>query len=174
MNGLNRNYRLICVEDIKPSQKIDWREPLDKWTIPLESLRIIKHRFSSDIDNFGVKIDESINLILDYREDGEEREIYSRQYLIRIKQFLLSLRRNLLQEFNLSLNMPYILPGPDESIDVHWDQSKYKLLINLPKEISEEITVVGHRNRKNVIKLSTDSQSAIRGLIIWLSTVMIL
>ncbi len=173
MSGLLRDFKLIRVEDIKPSLKIDWREPLESWIIPLENLRMVKHRTTSDIDRFEVKIDDSINLILDYRDDGEEREIYSRHNLIKIKQFLLSLRRNLLQEFNLSLNMPYILPGPDGSIDIHWDLSKYKLLINFPRETSEEITVVGHRNRKNVIKLSTEPQNAIRGLINWLYSVMI-
>ncbi len=32
------------------------------------------------------------------------------------------------------LDAPNILPGPDNSIDLHWDYPKYEILINIPAD----------------------------------------
>lgn len=104
--------------------KKDWREPCDYWTIPLENLKPINTRLLTELDSFEVKVDKSIELILNYKEQESEEEIiqYNKSNLMKIKSFLLSFRKNLLQEFDLNLEVPYILPGPNGSIDVHWDQ----------------------------------------------------
>lgn len=34
--------------------------------------------------------------------------------------------------FNVSMGIPEVLPGPDGSIDSHWDYSQYEILINIP------------------------------------------
>ncbi len=74
----------------------------------------------------------------------------------------------------VTLEKPAILPGPDESVDLHWDYPEYEILINIPANTTAEIGVygdnkVGTMGASVKTKLDTDSFNEI--LLLWLADV---
>ena len=110
--------------------------------------------------------------LMNFRKDNEDKLIYKKKNLRRIKKFLLDLKNLYLVEYNSNLEFPYIIPGPAHSIDVHWITNQYRLLINFPVNISDEITIAGHKKGRDVIKLSINPNNTVRLLIEWLNIVM--
>jgi len=117
-------------------------------------------------DFFKIEIE---NRLMNFREDNDDKFIYKKEILMIIRNFLLDLRDLYLEKYNSNIEPPYIIPGPAHSIDVHWITNHYRLLINFPVDISEEITVAGHKKRMDVIKLSTNPNNAVKLLLPWLN-----
>ena len=123
----------------------------------------------NSIQYFKVQIEHRL---MNFRKDNDDKIVYTKKHLGRIRAFLMDLRDLYLERYNSSLELPYVIPGPKHSIDVHWITGQYRLLINFPVDLSEEITVVGHKKRKNVIKLSTIPNNAVKLLSQWLNIII--
>lgn len=147
--------------------------------IYFERLAYIKRKRHIISSDFEEKINQRIDHIssLEANWDEEGGIPYNQDPLDRMKSFVLNLKKELFERYNIPLTFPYILPGPEGSIDIHWKNNQFTLLINIPNIANEEITIAGYENkfhnRRNVIKRSTDYQSALRELLLWFSIAMI-
>lgn len=74
----------------------------------------------------------------------------------------------LLLKRGISLPVPKILPGPNGSIDLHWDTEKRELLINIPPGGSLA-GFYGEAAGMNSIKGKVDLSSSDLGLFTWLT-----
>lgn len=67
---------------------------------------------------------------------------------------------------------PWITPGPDGSIDIHWQTDLYELLVNFPADASEPATFYGDDYGRMSIKGQFDPRSQPAGhlaLVSWLT-----
>ncbi len=139
-------------------------KPIAELLISLEPIINLKK-----YDFFKLEIE---NRLMNFREDRDDKFIYKKENLMIIRKFLLDLRDLYLEKYDFNIEPPYIIPGPAHSIDVHWITNQYRLLINFPVDISEEITVTGHKKRRDVIKLSTNPNNTVKLILPWLNMVM--
>jgi hypothetical protein len=74
--------------------------------------------------------------ILELKDDWDDAggEKYDAQTWINAMSFLARYAQNLFNDFNIIINSPKIYHGPRGSIDILWEPSAYRLVINIPKE----------------------------------------
>lgn len=73
-----------------------------------------------------------LQLEKDWDDAGAEK--YEEKTWINAVSFLLSYAKKLYDDFNIIINSPKIYHGPKGSIDILWEPSAYRLVINIPKE----------------------------------------
>ena len=69
------------------------------------------------------------------------------------------------------VDLPEILPGPDGSIDLHWDYPTYEMLINIPADPNAKAGFYGDDRGEMSIKGKFDSNTFNHGLLLWLARV---
>ncbi len=65
--------------------------------------------------------------------DDAEAEKYEEKTWINAVSFLIRYAKTLFDDFNIIINSPKIYHGPNGSIDILWEPSAYRLVINIPK-----------------------------------------
>lgn len=75
--------------------------------------------------------------------DGEESPAYERATWERATGFLRSLAQSVLEHYGVEIDRPRIKPGPDGSIDLHWREPSYEVLINIPSDPREKPSFYG-------------------------------
>jgi hypothetical protein len=73
------------------------------------------------------------------------------------------------QKFGWHMDAPRISPGPKGSIDVHWKNPRFELLINFPPGPNEMATFYGDNYGKIVIKGTLDPKKKNREVLEWLA-----
>jgi hypothetical protein len=68
----------------------------------------------------------------DWDDAGAEK--YEEKTWINAVSFLMRYAKALYEDFNIIINSPKIYHGPKGSIDILWEPSAYRLVINIPKE----------------------------------------
>lgn len=63
----------------------------------------------------------------------------------------------LLDEDREKIDVPKILPGPEGTIDIHWDEPDYELLINIPADPGGSAAFYGDNKGRSKIKGSFDT-----------------
>jgi len=66
--------------------------------------------------------------------DGEGSPGYAESTWTRAVDFLLQNAERLWQDQGVEVSAPAILPGPDGSIDLHWNTKNHELLLNIPAD----------------------------------------
>ena len=66
------------------------------------------------------------------------------------------------------MEVPSIMPGPGGSIDVHWKNKSFELLINFPPAPGAPATFYGDDYGTIVIKGQLDPMSKNPGMLLWL------
>lgn len=64
--------------------------------------------------------------------------------------------------------VPQINPAPEGSIDIHWKQASWELLVNIPAEVNQKAAFYGDDYGKGTIKGTLDVDRYNFGLIEWL------
>ncbi len=129
-------------------------------------------RQAPDLGPIESAIDDSCSL-LDLRDDwdGEGAAGYKPETWRAAIEFL---RRYAtaawLRSGGTSIPAPDIGPGPDGSIDIHWESEGSELLINVPADLSQVATFYGDDYGDTSIKGTFYLSSENRGLIQWLIT----
>ena len=118
------------------------------------------------LDHISNIIDGSKMLLTTYDEDA--RPVTTRETWDRAVHFLASYSRQVWDKFSIKVDAPQILPGPDQSIDIHWRQPAYEMLINIPVNANEIPTYYGDDKLGNTISGSVASTQN-RGLLLWLA-----
>ena len=89
-------------------------------------------------------IDKSRSIIeLQTNWDGEGSPGYSAQTWSRATNYLARTALACWREFRVVIPPPWITPGPEGSIDLHWQTDEYELLVNLPASSSEDAAFYG-------------------------------
>ncbi len=99
----------------------------------------------SDI-NQGLKAEiEQARRILELEDDwdGEGSPGYSEETFNRAVAFLTTYVEGLWESCGMPLPIPRIGPGPDGSIDLHWKQPSWELLVNIPTDPNEAASYSG-------------------------------
>ncbi len=68
----------------------------------------------------------------------------------------------------IEIDPPTIAPGPNGSIDLHWDSPEYELLINFPADPAAMAGCYGDDRGKIRIKATFDPKITNEGLLLWL------
>jgi hypothetical protein len=69
----------------------------------------------------------------------------------------------------LSLPVPQILPGPESSIDIHWQSSRRELLLNVPSDNAAPITFYGDDYAQDKKKGQIENGALDLDLFAWLT-----
>jgi len=84
--------------------------------------------------------------------DGEGSKDYKKETLDKLNQFLINLSKEFYTKNKKPLITPYINPGMDGAIDLHWKTDKFELFLSIPERDDEPITYYGDDYRDNIIK----------------------
>jgi hypothetical protein len=89
----------------------------------------------SELDFLFKTMDKS-QYILQLEDDWDDAggEKYEDQTWVNAMSFLARYAQNLFNDFNIIINSPKIYHGPKGSIDILWEPSAYRLVINIPKD----------------------------------------
>jgi hypothetical protein len=100
----------------------------------------------------------SSRYILDLEaEDEVAAKPYSEATWRRAATLLARMCLSLFTEDRERIAAPKILPGPEGSIDIHWDKADYELLINIPADPGASAAFYGDNRAKSKIKGSFDA-----------------
>lgn len=106
--------------------------------------------------------------------DGEGSLGYAASTLKRASEFVLDNALELWRSQRLHAPAPVIGPGPDGSIDIHWQLATRTLLINVPADINKPATFYGsdRTNRdkpaRNIIEGYVDTSAQNQWLLMWM------
>ncbi len=106
--------------------------------------------------------------------DGEGSLEYAASTLERANEFLLGNALGLWRSQRLHIPAPVIGPGPDGSIDIHWQLATRTLLVNVPADVNKPATFYGSdrisRDKPacNIIEGFMDTSVQNQWLLMWL------
>jgi hypothetical protein len=85
---------------------------------------------------FLFKVIDKSQYILKLEDDWDDAggEKYHAQTWVNAMSFLMRYAKALHDDFNIVINSPKIYHGPKGTIDIIWEPSAYRLVINIPKE----------------------------------------
>jgi hypothetical protein len=106
---------------------------------------------------------------LDDDWDGEGSPAYSPQTVNRARIFLAAYVRTLWVSRGVEPTMPRIAPGPDGTIDIHWKQPTWELLVNIPAHEREMAAFYGDNYGAQKIRGSFDLGKFNLGIAEWLT-----
>jgi hypothetical protein len=123
-----------------------------------------------NFDQIMAALDES-RRILEWDDDwdGEGSPKYEETTWQRAADFLRSNALRLWEEYASSIEAPRVLPGPDGSIDIHWQTGDHELLVNIPADSDELATYYGDTPKGHVIKGKLDTSADNPWLLMWLA-----
>lgn len=100
--------------------------------------------------------------------DGEGSPGFSEQIWGRAADFVRQYASHLKLNYGLAVPAPDILPGPNGSIDIHWEKDSFELLVNIPADPGERAEFYGDDYGSIYIKGNLDPSRVNQGLIEWL------
>jgi hypothetical protein len=100
--------------------------------------------------------------------DGEGSIAYDTATLNRVRSFLENLASLLLHRYQSVLVIPDILPGPEGSVDLHWENENFELLINIPADSSTPATYYGDDFGNNTSEGTFEVDQVDQGFLAWL------
>lgn len=105
-------------------------------------------------------------LVDDWDDDGAVR--IAENTWRRAVEFLTRYARWIRDDYGKAIDAPDIAPGPDGSVDLHWDYPAYELLVNIPRRPKAMAGFYGDNRGGAFNKGSFDPASANEGLLLWL------
>ncbi|MBO0932716.1 hypothetical protein [Fibrella aquatilis] len=88
---------------------------------------------------------------IDVNEETEERTTYCPKTWARTVDLLVSVA-NLAAQGDKHLPAPAIFDGYEGSIDIHWETPQMRMLVNVPKSLSELISYYGEDSKGQSVK----------------------
>ena len=124
----------------------------------------LKDNFDKIIEKYGKGI---VGLEDNWDEEGSkgyDSEIWSRTIEL-LKQILFNLWDKL-----IDVPIPSILPSPDGSFDLNWETDMFELLVNIPADTHESVSIYGERigHKEDEIELRLRYELAMPVLMQWL------
>lgn len=100
--------------------------------------------------------------------DGGDTDGYSMSTLDRAVAFLTTYLEEIWEKYGIRIPVPRMGPGPDGSIDIHWKQPTWELLVNIPADDSAMAVFYGDNYGAQKIKGSLDPRNFNLGIAAWL------
>ncbi len=154
----SQSFLNICLQDIKRIFNHILRK-----TKKLKKRDYLSVEFLKEI--------EASKDFLEYEDnwDGEGSKNYKRETLDKFYQFLINFSKEFYRKNKKRLIAPYINPGMDGGIDLHWKTENFELLLSVPERDDVPISYYGDDYKINIIKgtLNIDNFGV---LISWLKT----
>ena len=133
---------------------------------PISEIKIHAH---ANILELEAEIESSRTILkLPDNWDGEDSPRYSTTTLKRAIAFARMHIEQLWEAFGANAPVPRINPGPMGSIDLHWKQLAWELLVNIPAEENLPATFYGDDYGAGVIKGTVATDRPNFGLLEWL------
>jgi hypothetical protein len=129
------------------------------WVRPTKEDRELK----TEIEQARTKL-----LALGHDWDGEDSAAYSKDTLDRAVSFLTTHSIKGYDLCSLYPPAPRIGPGPEGSIDLHWKEKTWELLVNIPADNSQMAVFYGDDYGALKIKGSFDPRTVNLGIVAWL------
>ncbi|MBI2819318.1 MAG: hypothetical protein HYX73_04995 [Acidobacteria bacterium] len=146
--------------------------PDDKIEVFLDALAKSDVHVVGEVDIYeGLKAEiEQAKQILELEDDwdGEGSPGYSADTFNRAISFLTMEAEGLWESWGIRLPVPRIGPGPEGSIDLHWKQPSWELLVNIPADANEMATFYGDNYGVQKIRGSLDPRNFNLGIATWL------
>jgi hypothetical protein len=102
--------------------------------------------------------------------DSEEESLaYSRETLNLAIVFLRVQSSQFRKMYSFCPPVPQIGPGPNGSVDLHWKQDNWELLINIPSDKSEQASFYGDDYGTQRIRGTLHPRKINYGIIAWLT-----
>lgn len=116
------------------------------------------------------RIDAS-RAILTTRVDPEDElsPTYSTAVWERAVRFLRDIAKLSYQRLGRIFDEPAIEPGPDGSVDLHWDHKSYELLINIPGDPGKAVEFYGDDRARTRFRGTLDPARPQLALVLWLN-----
>jgi len=113
---------------------------------------------------------EQAKRILELQDDwdGVGSPGYSEDTFNRAIAFLTMEAEGLWESWGIRLPVPRIGPGPDGSIDLHWKQPSWELLVNISADANEMAVFYGDNYGAQKIRGSLDPKNFNLGIVAWL------
>lgn len=108
-------------------------------------------------------------LDLDHDWDEQGAEPYSAATRKRASEFLWKHAVWMVRKWGIVMPAPKLLPGPNGSIDIHWDTPRFEMLINVPKDYQDKASFYADDRGSLCIKGTLDVSKYNRGLLTWFS-----
>jgi len=133
---------------------------------PINEIRVHAH---ASIPELEAEIESSKNILkLPDDWDGEGSPGYSKNTLERAITFVRTHVERLWETFGINAPVPNINPGPMGSIDLHWKEPTWELLVNIPAEETQRASFYGDDYGTGTIKGNVDAGRPNFGLLAWL------
>lgn len=113
-----------------------------------------------ELEYVGQIIDDSkyiLELGNDWDDEGSEG--YSKHTWVRSITFLTRFMKWAYLKYNKKVERPKIYHGSNGSIDILWENSKYRLLINIPKDKNNSAQFYGDDYKKESVKGTFDTNN---------------
>lgn len=104
-----------------------------------KSILSLKSKFESDIEKFHEGI---ISLKENWNKEGAKEfddELWNKSSEL-LREILFYLWEN-----NITVPIPAILPCSDGSLDINWETEKFELLVNIPPDHQELVSIYGEK-----------------------------
>lgn len=101
--------------------------------------------------------------------DDEGSMAYSEGTWQRAVEFVRSHTIWVWEHLELVVNAPNIAPGPDGSIDIHWEDNQRELLVNIPSDRGAPLRFYGDDKGEDRIKGTLSGIDSEHGLLAWLT-----
>jgi hypothetical protein len=98
----------------------------------------------------------------------EDSLAYSRETLNVAIEFLRAQSAQFRKMYGSCPPVPLIGPGPDGSVDLHWKQEKWELLVNIPSGVNQQAAFYGDDYGIQIIKGTLNPKKVNYGIIAWL------
>lgn len=121
-------------------------------------------------DGLKKELNRAREAILELKDDwdGEGSSGYHQTTWDRAEVFVTEHVKSVFQKSG-RIPIPKILPGPDESIDLHWRTDCFELLVNVPASHDDPVSFYGDDySDQSSIKGTFDAKSVSRVLVEWL------
>lgn len=136
---------------------------------PFLATRYGETGYSPALNDILSMIEES-RKILDWMDDWDEERSpgYTEDTWRRATDFVRRNAADLWYYYGIIMDPPKVLPGPNGSIDIHWQGPNHELLINVPPDINQMATFYGDDRSGNIIKGRLNTSTRNQWLIMWL------
>jgi hypothetical protein len=169
------DYRDESWDEYAPSEADDTRPHDDEESTKKYRL-VFNEEFQSvrlESEHIDTTISEAIELsrhILSLEDDWDEEGSppYEERTWLRATNFVKDLATRYWEATNLWVCPPRIMPGPQGSIDIHWNASNRELLINIPTADESPAGYFGSGGAKDTVKGKLDTSSSNQWILMWL------
>jgi hypothetical protein len=102
--------------------------------------------------------------------DGEGSPRYAPETLDRVERFLVTYLHYCSHRYGVVVPVPQLRPGPEGSVDIHWEERSYELLLEFPAD-GPLASYSGENVRGEEIEglIDVTAFPVASGLVLWLS-----